>query len=181
MSLYLSNAASWLVIISILVFLYIYTKKINEFLTRFRFVDGVQIKPKIIPGEVSPAFSVKDHRNSKVELSSDKDYNVLLFVKNDCSICDKVMEEIEQLSKKNSHTRFILTGLEIERKISKYPMLMNVQNLHIIKDLALFQIFEVSQVPFLVVVDNSFTIQQTKVLTDENQVDELISFIPMAG
>lgn len=167
--LILSNILLWVIVIIQLMFMLQQTKKISNFLSRFRMLNGrIQPKKFVKVGVKSPVVKTKDHRNNQITINHESDQEtLLLFTKASCSVCEGILENLNKFLTINNKMRVLIISENSDTLIQLYQ---DHPDIHIIYDRNLIQYFEVEVVPYLVIIKKDGIVMKLEKLNGINDL-----------
>lgn len=174
--LLISNILLWTVVIVLIVFMYLLTKLVVDFLNKFRLSNQTVQKNELGAGQVAPIFRETDRQGNVVVLSENMGKNTyILFTSHTCGICKTIIPQIQTEEMNLGGSRFIIVSDNYDSTI-KEP-----KNVNWIISNGLMKAYFIEMVPTLVTVNQKGTVTSIDAILQYEDIIKVINGVKKAG
>ncbi|MFD2169220.1 TlpA family protein disulfide reductase [Tumebacillus lipolyticus] len=169
----------WVFMIAQMVVIYFLAKLVAGFLNRFRLIQPEVEYLKIGIGQQAPMFREKDQHGNLIKLSDLQGRpTMLLFVRESCNVCKRVLPELSVLATSMKSLRIIvITGTDADGPSFELP-----GGIHLLRSDEIFENYYIRKVPEYVLVGGDGNVLLMDSATDFDRLfDNLKYHVKIAG
>jgi len=170
--LVLSDIILWVLVTVMGVLILYMFRNIRTFLERLQFVNGIERRKKLDVGDFAPKFKFENQKGEKIRSTKISDKGmVLLFTKASCGICTQFKKEMVEMALEVNSTEMV--NIDFENNGDNY--LVNHGEVHYTSDVVLFNKFEITHVPYLIVINSKGIVVEQRMLQKNDSLKYFIS------